>query len=146
MYSLLPQCLLSEALIQAEFYHHCRLLEVPCTLEWQVAVGRLDAIIFDRTWTRCHAIVEVKKRGDQFKTRQIARYKKIGVPVYGLASFARAPILAAQMKRQFPEGFIGGRAVKDILAMPTNDYTFRGRLRQEFSPLNLDECMNYRDN
>lgn len=88
----------SEATIQAEFYHHARLIGLPCELEFHTPVGRLDIAVLSPCRSRLVAIVECKIRSMR-ETPQIRRYKKIGVPVYGLSDFIRAEKLALQIHR-----------------------------------------------
>lgn len=77
----------SEANLQGEFYHACRLLGVQCALEVSTRAGRLDAVVLSDDRARILAIVEVKKHAFSFlngHSSQIIRYKRLGVPVYGL--------------------------------------------------------------
>ncbi len=77
----------SEANLQAEFYHACKLLGLQCALEVSTRAGRLDAVVLSACRGRILAIVEVKKHGFAFlngHSSQIRRYKSLGVPVYGL--------------------------------------------------------------
>lgn len=91
--------MISEATIQAEFYHQCRLIGLPCVLELSTPRGRLDCVILSADGLRALAIVEVKRRVMRH-TRQIQRYKGFGIPVFGLWQFDRAAKLASQLKRQ----------------------------------------------
>lgn len=80
---------MSEANIQAEFYHWARVANLPVTLEFATPVGRLDIAVLNRERTAIRAIVECKRRAVSFRSGesgQIQRYKAIGVPVYGLAA------------------------------------------------------------
>jgi len=87
---------LPEANIQAEFYHCCRLLEIPCVLEYRTPTGRHDVVIFSRNFDYLLAIVECKCSQAQcdYPSRQITRYREVGVAIYTLCSLAGASALA----------------------------------------------------
>ena len=73
----------SEATIQAELYHQCRLIGLRVALELKTSVGRLDLVILsDRECVQ--AIVEVKKMKPFYETLQVRRYKTLGIPVFDL--------------------------------------------------------------
>jgi hypothetical protein len=84
----------AEANLQAEFYHHCRLIGLNCLLEFTTPTGRHDLAIFNSDFTRLLALVECKKKVIARITSQIARYKAVGVPVYQLNCIHRAERLA----------------------------------------------------
>ena len=115
-----PDNLISEAIIQAEFYHACRLIGLPCLLELTTPAGRLDAVVVSSDFKRMLAIVECKhnEHGKVFFSRQIKRYKALGVPVYGLAKVERASRLAEQLLRTYsiydPNV---GKEIDSVLAM-----------------------------
>jgi hypothetical protein len=92
---------ISEANIQAEFYHQCRLLGVPCVLEFITPAGRLDAAILNASLSRVLAIVECKRDGARVRPYQIARYERVGVPVHTLCSKDAAAGLAESLHREF---------------------------------------------
>jgi hypothetical protein len=99
----------TEANIQAEFYHACRLIDLPVALEIRTPAGRVDCMVLDKDRTMVLAIVEVKDSPNAFLSGnmlQIQRYKTLGVPVYGLCPRNCAHRLAATIKRkhQFPNG------------------------------------------
>jgi hypothetical protein len=101
----------TEATLQAEFYHACRLIDLTCALEVTTPAGRVDCMILDKTKTMLLAIVEVKDSPTAFLNSslvQIHRYKTLGVPVYGLCPRNCAHRLAATIKRkhQFPNGVL----------------------------------------
>lgn len=93
----------AEANRQAEFYHACRLIALPVVLELTTTAGRLDAAIMSPDRKAIVAIVEVKRRRRDFEnglSAQIMRYKRLGLPVYGL-SFANDPHrLAATIQKR----------------------------------------------
>lgn len=95
-----PLRFLSEAVIQAEFYMAAQQIGLRCTLELSTSEGRLDIAVFNDDWTKLLAIVECKNNlsGKVRRTRQIERYKRIGVPVYGLGKAQRAMHLAKIIK------------------------------------------------
>jgi hypothetical protein len=87
----------AEANLQAEFYHQCKLRSIPVFLEyrsiWNEMRGcRFDAVIHHRS--RIIAIVEIKaptlypqrRRRLWGKTKQAAKYRSFGLPVFLLIS------------------------------------------------------------
>lgn len=77
----------TEATLQAEFYHACRLLEIPCILELETPAGRLDAAILNSAHTALLCIVEVKRNEYSLRngnSPQLVRYRKLGAPVLTL--------------------------------------------------------------
>ena len=90
------QC--TEATIQAEFYHHCRLKGIQCALEYSAVLhsvdgtisprSRFDIVILNRDKTKVWAIIEVKKEENHsheytwYKTEQGEKYKQYGLPIY----------------------------------------------------------------
>ena len=90
------QC--TEATIQAEFYHQCRLKGIQCALEYSAFIrfvdGRrspisiFDMVILNRERTKVWAIIEVKKDETHsheytwYNTEQGKKYKKYGLPIY----------------------------------------------------------------
>jgi DNA-binding MurR/RpiR family transcriptional regulator len=74
---------ITEANIQAEFYHQCRLKGVECYLEYKHEQSRFDAIIIKNN--DVVLIVEFKsyktdKKG-KTKTKQLDKYRQYGIPV-----------------------------------------------------------------
>src|SRR5262245_20839930 len=116
----LPNHLLCEAQIRAELYHHCRLLQVPIILELRNPLGSFDAAIFSPDWKQLLAVIECKHNQEQRVrlTNQIIRYKRCGLPVFGLASMERAPGLAAQLKRQFLDQPATGITLIELHKLP----------------------------
>ncbi len=96
----MPYSLFSECQIQAEFYMAARLMGLPTALEVRTPVGRLDIAVFDANWQRLLVVIECKKQ-KEFSPGQIARYKRLGVPVFGLWRMDRTQKLAAQIKRDY---------------------------------------------
>jgi len=92
----------SEANVQAEFYHQCRLIGLPVALEVTTPVGRLDVAVLNATGDGCVAIVECKKAACMISAElgQVRRYKKIGVPVYGLTDKQRCRGLAKTIQEK----------------------------------------------
>jgi len=99
----LPDHLMSEAVIQAEFYGACKGIGLNCALEVHTPAGRLDAALFNADWTELVAVVECKRTVILEITPQIARYKKLGVPVYGLHKLNSLP-LARAIQQRHPRG------------------------------------------
>lgn len=140
--SSMPLELLSESVIQAEFYRQCCAIGLPCTLELVTPAGRLDAAVFNKSWTMIIAVVEVKN-GHRFSYRQIARYKTIGVPVFGLCNIQRAASLAAQIKRQYLDddnrSLSLSVAYTDVMLKPR---IMRGMARRRRLTIEPDEDLN----
>lgn len=87
---LLP---ISEAHIQAEFYHQARLRMVDCLLCANTTAGVPDVLILNR-YKKIVAIIEVKRDPSLFDDDQIARYESLGLPVLKLSSIdGCAPLL-----------------------------------------------------
>jgi hypothetical protein len=134
---------LPEANIQAEFYHHARLLGFVAILELSTPAGRHDIAILNHEQTHLLAIVECKSNESRrvYHSPQIRRYKQLGVPVFGLADFDRAEHLAAQIHRQFIASPSPGISLDDIFAMPK----IKRRLSKAERILRrVDECLNFR--
>ena len=89
----IPAPLVSEALLQAEFYHKARLASFHCSLEYSTPAGRLDIAIFSEDWDFLLCIVEVKLIPPNPHSRQIRRYQSLGVPVLILSAFDQIPNL-----------------------------------------------------
>jgi hypothetical protein len=142
----IPQRLMSEANIQAEFYCACKQIGLNCSLEVSTPIGRLDAGLFSEDWSRLLAIVECKHTNDGKvkRTPQIERYKRIGVPVFGLARMDCIS-LAVKIKTQtYP-----GVALDAVLEMERRQRKPRrsrenGVLKPRFSTEDLDEMINFR--
>lgn len=92
----------AEANLQAEFYHACRLINLPVALEITTPAGRLDAGILNLERNSLLAVVEVKRSKLSFnegRSRQIINYKALGLPVYGLHAGTDPHALAATIQR-----------------------------------------------
>ena len=90
------QC--TEATIQAEFYHQCRLKGIQCAVEYSVVkcfVGGgsssrsiFDLVILNKERTKVWAIVEVKKDETHsyeytwYNTEQGRKYRQYHLPIY----------------------------------------------------------------
>ncbi len=137
-----PPHLMSEAVIQAAFFHHCQMLGINCTLEASTPTGRHDVVVFDDSWKLATAIVECKKSANPACSprrgeRQIERYKLTGVPVHKLWCIHEAEGLAKQIKEsKFP-----GIEWEKIQSMPRKEWRKR---KPRFSAMNLCEELNYR--
>lgn len=90
----------AEANTQAEFYHHARLQELPILLEVTTPAGRIDVAVLCADRSGIVAVVECKRGGRPMdgKSKQIRRYKRLGVPVYGLNDWRRAQSLVSTIK------------------------------------------------
>jgi len=108
----IPQHLMSEANIQAEFFGACKGIGLNCALEVSTPVGRLDVGIFSEDWSRLLAVVECKKRRLDGNTAQIGRYKQIGVPVYGLRRMD-----SLSLARKIQGSGLAGIPFEQVLAM-----------------------------
>lgn len=138
----IPYHLRSEANIQAHFFSKCWAINLPCVLELYTPFGRLDAVIFTSDWKRILAVVEVKRR-DDFSKLQINRYKRLGVPVFGLCKMERAERLANQIKRDYykPGDTEHGQSFEGILA---HKKLFRGSAKP-INRMELDPDLIVRD-
>ena len=132
-----PPHLLTECVIQATFFHFSILSGLNCTLELGTPLGRIDIAIFNQDWTRVLAVIECKHNSTKEvrETSQIRRYKRLGVPVFGLADIRRCERLCAQLKRDLTNN--GGRPYQEIMEIPREP---RWRKRQ----IEPDECLNYK--
>lgn len=106
-----PIC--TEASIQSEFYHWCRVIGLNCCPEFHTPVGRLDAAVFSPGWDRLLAVVECKRPGRHVGRKQLERYKTIGVPVFTLNHFPFAEGLARQLQKLDPAGGVTIEAVDE---------------------------------
>lgn len=96
--------LMTEATIQAELYHHCRLLGLRAVLEYNTPVGRMDLVVLTPDGKAIVAGVECKRptthtgrRRDEHYTansRQVNRYRTTGITMLTLISFEGAKELA----------------------------------------------------
>lgn len=88
---------MTEANTAAEFYHQARLIGLPVELEISTLVGRLDIVVFSRKTGNLVAIVECKRDRITVKerSRQMERYREIGLPLYWINMFSAAGKLVA---------------------------------------------------
>lgn len=74
----------SEATIQAEFYHRCRESKIRCYLEYKYERSRFDAVLYDEN-KNIYAIVEFKSRtkecGINKDGRQYKKYSQYKIPI-----------------------------------------------------------------
>lgn len=97
---------ISEADIQAEFYHCCRVLSLACTLEFSTQMGRHDVFILNSDCSLVLAIVECKRpayKGNG-ESWQFKRYRLLGVPVYLLHNIDLCESLAIKIKSEHQTG------------------------------------------
>lgn len=97
----------TEANLQAEFYHACRLIGQELALEVLTPRGRLDILLLSKDRKRGLAIVEVKPKAYYFTgcQNQIERYKKLGLPVHGLSQEKDPHALAKTLKAQYADEY-----------------------------------------
>lgn len=110
-----------EANTQAEFYHHARLLGLPVLLEVITPAGRIDIAVLRSDRSGIVALVECKRNGRAIygNSRQILRYKRIGVPVYGLNDFYRAERLVRTIQfRHANDVGVSWQQIKEITPLP----------------------------
>jgi hypothetical protein len=120
----------TEATIQAEFYHQCRLLGLTCVLEYTTPVGRLDAVVFAEGLSAIIAGVECKRPRTHSGTRrnevalensrQLQRYRSTGITMFTLIRFEDAERLA--------------RLIKDMLQSATAEPTSLDRVHSTERP------------
>lgn len=139
----------TEANIQAEFYHQARLINLPVVLEFRTPVGILDVAILNIMRDGIVAIVECKRsQTPKFNSEswQIKRYKRIGVPVYGLADFERAARLAASIKSK--HGNKSGvllTAIPSILRLDWSRRPIAQVINESDADLNLKHNVLYKE-
>lgn len=139
----IPTHLLTECTIQVEFVRQCWDIGINCAPEITIPHGRLDAAIFDHTWTRMLVIVEIKTFQIYRTNKQINRYKMIGLPVFGLWKLDHAAHLAAQIKRDYVDNLKHrGMPYDYILSLP-KPFRGLGRRKQTLFASDLDEHVNY---
>lgn len=106
----------AEANIQAEFYHACKLIGQEIALEVTTPAGRIDCALLNPARTEITAFVEVKRQANDFlqgRSKQIQRYKLLGVPIYGLAAGYDIHALAKTLQTRHQTG----KAIDDIAGM-----------------------------
>ena len=131
-----PEHLMSEAFLQATFFHHCQIIGLNCALEVTSPKGRHDLLLFDHGWEHLLAIVECKLNAMAGRN-QISRYALIGVPIIKLYRIQDAqPIAIGIASSKFV-----GVLWSDVLKMPSKQH----RKKNRFSSLNLVEEVNYRE-
>jgi len=96
--------LMTEATIQAELYHQCRLLGLRAVLEYNTPVGRIDLVVLTPDGKAIVAGVECKRpttangrRRDEHYTansKQVNRYRTTGLTMLTLISFEEAKEVA----------------------------------------------------
>ena len=126
----------AEANLQAEFYHHCRLLGIACLLEFSTPVGRHDLVVFSNDFQILHAIIECK-RGHAFdlNSMQYRRYQKVGVPIFSLCKITDAEPLAREIQK-----LTTGINVSELYKI---ERVKRGRRRRRYLELDPDLIIRY---
>lgn len=92
----------TEANLQGEFYHVAKTKGIRVVLELTTFAGRVDIAVVNAAGTHLLAVVECKGSAVFFlggKSGQITRYKRLGVPVYGLTDMARVERLVGTIQR-----------------------------------------------
>ncbi len=87
----------TEADIQAEFYHQARLAGLTIGLETSTNRGRLDLIVMNPERDRVFCIIECK-RGEQrinHNSRQTHRYKSFGLDFFIVGTLEDIPLYVA---------------------------------------------------
>lgn len=135
----------SEANLQAEFYHACRLIDLPCALEVTTPAGRHDAVILSADRRAILAIIEVNPHKADFmggRSPQITRYKSIGAPVYGLSPEKDPHRLAATLKERHAND--AGVQLAAIIARRNELAARRRKERNQLRYERLKESLNIR--
>jgi hypothetical protein len=141
--------LIPEANIQAEFYHCCRLRGIHCVLEYITPVGRLDVSILNRECTHLLAIVECKSNeygAVNLNSRQMQRYRHLGVPIYGLASLADVEYVVSEVfSKHYSPNAPSGIALSDISKITPlrRRKIYRSKLKK--IPPELDSDFTFRE-
>src|SRR5208282_2566208 len=102
----------AEANIQAEFYHFARLHNLQCLLEFRTPCGRHDITVFNPDFTKLMAIVECKVYVMGNDTKQLRRYRRVGVKVFTLFDCTKAERLVISIKDQL--GTMTGVLVSEL--------------------------------
>lgn len=91
----------TEATIQAELYHLCKLASLSCACQVVTPAGVLDVLVFDPEKREAIAIVECKATKEKAqranRSRQVARYKTLGVPVLTIGAIEEAGAISATL-------------------------------------------------
>jgi len=138
-----------EANIQGEFYYWCRVLNINCCLEMTTPVGRLDIAVLDDSCMRLRAIVECKNPGGViwYESKQMKRYKQLGVPVFGMCQLSHAEPLARKIKDLHWQGVDLSEVAKIPRMYRRNRRPNRSASKRIAMMLSsLDEDVNYRAN
>ena len=77
---------ISEVSIQAEFFHQCRVANIPCYLGYKYEHSVFDAVIYDKPTREIYCLVEVKSYSKKDKEvyigKQFAKYSRYGLPIF----------------------------------------------------------------
>lgn len=133
----------AEANLQAEFYHACRLIELPCVLEVHTPAGRIDAAILNKARTHLLAVIEVKRDRSAFmdgRSQQIQSYKQLGLPVYGLAQGDDPHRLARSIAAATATA--PGKTIREIMGMGhIRETRLKGKRERRIARLRENLCI-----
>lgn len=85
---------ISEANVQAEFYHQCKLHRIKCRLEYKYENCRFDCVLYDKN-KNVYAIIEIKNRKRKFAPnvngKQATKYKRFNIPIIYILNYDAIP-------------------------------------------------------
>jgi hypothetical protein len=93
---------ITEANIQAEFYHSCKMNGINCYLEYKIDGCRFDAVIYDNT-NEILAIVEIKSyitdKEPRRNTKQIKKYSLHSLPIFMISRLDQIESVIDEIKK-----------------------------------------------
>ena len=123
--------LMTEATIQAELYHQCRLMGLRAVLEYNTPVGRMDLVVLSEDGKSVVAGVECKRPTTQSgrrrnenqtaNSRQMRRYQTTGITMLILISIDRAEEVAKTIKDRLlvkPTNYVTIETIQSIKKTP----------------------------
>lgn len=95
-----PNSRLSEANIQAEIYHQCKMYHIKCYLEYKHEHSRFDVVIVWKDEIVC--IIECKSyktdKSGKTNTKQHAKYSQYSLPVFLVTRLEQVPQLISDIQ------------------------------------------------
>lgn len=89
--------------IQAEFYHLCRLNDIPCKLNYQVGNKNISLLIYRGESPICAIRVESTTGGSRKNSNDTREYfyRSLGIPYYYIGHMREIPEILAEIKKFF---------------------------------------------
>lgn len=76
----------SEVSVQGEFYHRCRLADIPCYLGYKYEHSVFDCVIYDKDTKQILCLVEIKSYinpiKEAHKGKQFNKYSQYKIPLF----------------------------------------------------------------